>query len=239
MTYSAILFMCNDYKRAEFVIEGFTKHNPDIALAVYNGGEPARDLPERFNIDYREGPNMWEDITRNPPGSFNYQWYEYMFTEGLKMTTDHLIYLETDVQCNRKLKVDPIWDLSGPITTCGPNCSIVAYDFWGSYLHDRFGEQKLDFPVKTHTGMGATAFSKNFFEKAYKNLKYVKLAQEKIPFSFYCDLMMTLLARFSGCSYGDWSEVSDTRGMIRKLSDDQWYHDSCTYTEALVHGVKI
>jgi len=239
MSYTAILFMCNDYKRAEFTIDGFTRHNPDIPLIVYNGGEPARDLADRFDIDYREGPNMWKDITRMPPGSWGYEWYKYMFHEGLHMDTDHLIYLETDVQTNRKIEVDPKYDLSGPVTSCGPLCSVLAYDFWGSYLHDRYDEKSIVFGIKTHTGMGATAFSKNFFEKAHRNLKYVKLAEEKIPLSFYCDLNMTLLATFSGCSYGDWSEVSDNRGTFRKNDDGQWYVDPNFHSAALIHNVKV
>lgn len=239
MSYTAALFMCNDRKRAEFVLEGFTKHNPDIRVVVYNGGEPARDLPDMFDIEYQEGPNMWKDITRFAPGSFGYEWYEYMFDLGLKMDTDHLIYLETDVQTNRKIQFDPKYDLSGPVTCCGPLCNVLAYEFWGEYLHDRYNENRVEFDAKTHTAMGATAFSKNFFETAHKNLKYVKLAEEKIPLSFYCDLNMTLLARFSGCTYGDWSEVSDTRGTFRRNDSGQWYGDGNLNGVALLHNVKV
>ena len=102
--YRAILFMCNDERRAEFVIENFTKHNPDIPLMVYNGGNSAKYLEKKFNIELTEGPNLWHKNTRNPPGSFSYDWVEYMFNVGLNMEEDYLIFLETDVKVNRKIE---------------------------------------------------------------------------------------------------------------------------------------
>ena len=74
--YHAILFMCNDEKRARFVIEGFKEHNPDIPLTVYNGGEPVK---LDYDIEYIEGPNLWHRSTRHAPGSFNFHWFEMLF----------------------------------------------------------------------------------------------------------------------------------------------------------------
>ena len=109
MSYTAILFMCNDEKRAEFVIENFKKHNPEIHLIVYNGGNSAQFLKEKYDIELIEGSNLWHPKTRNPPGSFSYEWFELLFSIGLKMETEHLIFLETDVKVTRKIEKEPIW----------------------------------------------------------------------------------------------------------------------------------
>lgn len=72
------------------------------------------------------------------------------------------------------------------------------------------------------------------------NLHCVKDAYTKIPYVFHADLMVTLLGRYSGCSFGDWSEVSDVAGSFRydEAADELRWEHSCTDT-AMIHGVKI
>lgn len=238
MSYTAILFMCNDEKRAEFVIENFKKHNPEIHLIVYNGGNSAQFLKEKYDIELIEGSNLWHKKTRNPPGSFSYEWFELLFSIGLKMKTEHLIFLETDVKVTRKIEKEPIYEISGPTTTCGHIDSLVAYDYWGGYLKGTMHDD-TDWKHKLHTGMGGTVFKKSFFHKCMDNLKYVKQAYELIPFNCYQDLQITLLGRYSDCSFGDWSEVSDTRGMFRKIDDEKWYREAAKESCALIHNFKI
>lgn len=233
--------MCNDEKRAKFVVENFTKHNPDIPLIVYNGGRPVGNLFEGFNIEYQEGPNLWHKFTRCPPGSFSYEWFEKLFEVGLKMDSKYLIFLETDVKCNRKIEKEPIFEISGPTTRCGPQDEYASYDFWGGYLKGTEYDQ-TDWKHKFHTGMGATAFSKSFFEKCVDNLKHVKEAYRLIPFHMCQDLHVTLLARYSGCTMGDWSEVSDTRGVHRRSDfndETKWYYDGDIDSRALIHNFKV
>jgi hypothetical protein len=235
--YKAVLFMCNDEPRAEFVIENFTKHNPDIPLVVYNGGRSALYLKDKYKISLIEGKNLWHKTTRNPPGSFSYEWFEYLFFMGENMEQDYLIFLETDVKVNRPIQGEPQYDISGPTTFCGPLDQVVAYDFWGGYLKGTMDDQ-TDWGPKIHTSMGGTVFKKSFFKACKENLKYVKMAYDLIPLNCYQDLMMTLLARFSGCTYGDWSEASDTRGVFR-LINNQWYHEPCNENCALIHNYKV
>lgn len=235
--YKAILFMCNDEPRAEFVIENFTKHNPDIPLVVYNGGRSALYLKDKYNISLIESKNLWHKKTRNPPGSFSYEWFEYLFFMGESMEQEYLIFLETDVKVTGPITKEPIYDMSGPTTFCGPLDQVVAYDFWGGYLKGTMGDE-TDWGAKIHTSMGGTVFKKSFFKSCQDNLKYVKMAYDLIPLNCYQDLQMTLLARFSGCSYGDWSEASDTRGVFRRINN-QWYHEPCNENCALIHNYKV
>lgn len=230
--------MCNDEKRADFVISNFQKHNPDIRLIVYNGGSPAPHLKDKYNIEYQEGPNLWHKFTRCPPGSFSYEWFETMFQVGLSMNTDYLIFLETDVLTTRKIVEPPKYEIAGPTTRCGPQDEYNSYDFWGGYLKGT-NYDETDWKHKFHTGMGATAFSKSFFKKCKDNLHHVKEAYRLIPFHMCQDLHITLLGRFSGCTMGDWIEASDTRGVYRKIEEDKWQHEGMNGNCALIHNVKV
>lgn len=238
MSYTAVLFMYNDEKRARFVIEGFKKHNPNIPLIVYNGGTSVKHFEHEYDIKLIEGPNLWHKFTRCPPGSFSYDYVEFMFKLGLEMETDHLIFLETDVKCNKPIEKEPVYDISGPTTRCGPQDEYASYDFWGGYLKGTNYDQ-TDWKHKYHTGMGATVFKKSYFEKCKDNLKYMKMAYELIPFHMCQDLHMTLLGRYSGCTMGDWSEASDTRGVHRKVDDTNWYYEPMNENCALIHNVKV
>lgn len=235
--YRAVLFMYNDEFRAEFVIDNFTKYNPHIPLIVYNGGRSAKYLTDKYNITLEEGPNFWHKKTRNPPGSFSYEWFEYMFNIGLNMKEDYLIFLETDVKVNRKIEKEPIYDISGPTTVCGQLDFTVAYDFWGGYIKGTMNDE-TNWGHKVHTCMGGTVYKKQFFERCKDNLKYVKMAYELIPLNCYQDLQMSLLGRYSDCTLGDWSEASDTRGVIRR-NGNLWYQETMNEGCALIHNYKI
>ena len=238
MKYHAILFMCNDEKRSRFVIENFQKHNPEIGLTVYNGGEPVNF--KEYDIEYIEGPNVWHKKTRHAPGSFNYGWFEMLFRMNEQHKPDYLIFLETDVKTNKKIEIEPEYDISGPVVPCGYMEQLVMYDYWSNYVEGKpFTEDRTSsWSHKYHTGMGATALSKTFFEKSEKNLHLVKECYELIPFNCYQDVLISCFARYSGCTMGDWKEASDTRGTLR-LSGDRWYSEGPNENCALIHNFKI
>jgi hypothetical protein len=241
MKYHAVLFMCNDEERARFVIENFQKHNPEIKLTVYNGGNSVSESFSEYDIELIEGDNLWHKKTRHAPVSFSYEWFEMLFVIYEKHKPEYLIFLETDVKTNRKIEIEPKYDVSGPVVSCGYMEQLVMYDYWGNYLNNEPFEEdrRTKWQHKFHTGMGATAFSKNFFEKSKNNLHLVKQCYELIPFNCYQDVIITLLGRYSGCSMGDWSEVSDTRGTLRKVSDTQWYFEAPNEKCALIHNFKV
>ena len=57
---------------------------------------------------------------------------------------------------------------------------------------------------------------------------------------FYADLMATLLGRHSGCSFGDWCEVSNVNGSFRYDERVNQLVLEGTHTDtAMIHGVKI
>lgn len=243
MSYHAILFMCNDVHRAEWVVRNFRKHNPAIGLSIYNGGVDDRETRERVGLadSYEAGVNLWHRNTRLPVGSFGYGWFEKFYAIAEDRDADHTIYLETDVQTNRQITVDPKWDLSGPLMDPGPESRWLAYDFWGSYLRGgEFEENVNPTPNKYHTGMGGTVFRRNFFVRTRPNLHLVKRAFEMIPYVFYADLMTTLLGRHCGCTFGDWSEVSDMNGTYRYDEiQNRIYLDKYDPDATLIHSVKI
>lgn len=239
MKYHAILFMCNDEPRARFVIENFQKHNSDIPLTVYNGGEHV-NLVDDYDIELIKGPNVWHTKTRHAPGSFNYGWFEVLFDMHSKYDPDHLIFLETDVKTNKKIEIAPKYDIAGPVVPCGYMEQLVMYDYWSNYVEGKpFTENRTtSWSHKYHTGMGATALSKNFFEKGRKNLHLVKECYELIPFNCYQDVLISCFARYSGCTMGDWQEASDTRGTLR-LSGNSWYSEPLNDGCALIHNFKV
>jgi hypothetical protein len=241
MKYLAILFMCNDEKRAEFVIENFKKHNPEIHLIVYNGGNSVQHFKNKYDIELIEGPNLWHKRTHCRVGSFNYAWFETLFFLYKKHKPEYLIFLETDVLTTKKIELEPKYDISGVCVGCGVLERILLYYYWGDYLKGKgfFSMNNCEnWEHKYHTGMGATALSKRFFEQTEKNLHLVKECYELIPFSCFADLMITLLARYSGCTMGDWEEASDTRGTVRRRNNG-WIYESRNDNCALIHNYKI
>jgi hypothetical protein len=240
MKYLAVLFMCNDEKRAEFVIENFKKHNPEIHLIVYNGGNSVKHYDDKYDIELIEGPNLWHKKTRHAPGSFNYDWFKFLFSTYKRYKPEYLIFLETDVKVNKKIEIDPEYDIAGPVVSCGYMETLVMYDYWSNYVKSLpFTEDRTTtWSHKYHTGMGATALSKRFFEQTEKNLHLVKECYELIPFNCYQDVVISCFARYSGCTMGDWKEASDTRGTLR-LSNGKWHGESLNNNCALIHNYKI
>jgi len=238
--YHAVLYMCNDLPRAELVIQGMKEHNPHIPLTVYNGGSDVGFLRNKYNIELIQGPNLWHKRTRHPPGSFSYEWVVSLFDFAEKYDPDYLIFLETDVKVNRKIDKEPLYDLSGPISGCGYMEELVMYDFWGNFIREQpFEEDKSSkWPHKFHTAMGATAFSRNFFNTCREKLPYVKLCYDTIPLNCYQDVLISCFARSFGCTLGDWSEASDTRGMPRYVNSE-WIYTPVDMNCALVHNYKI
>ncbi len=150
------------------------------------------------------------------------------------------IDIETDVKVNRKIDKEPLYDLSGPISGCGYMEELVMYDFWGNFIREQpFEEDKSSkWPHKFHTAMGATAFSRNFFNTCREKLPYVKLCYDTIPLNCYQDVLISCFARSFGCTLGDWSEASDTRGMPRYVNSE-WIYTPVDMNCALVHNYKI
>ena len=238
MSYTAFLTMCNDERRAEFVLDNFTRHNPEIPVIVYNGGKSAAYLQDKFDIDYREGINYWNNFLPGV-GSFSYEWFEMIFEIGLTMKTDHLIFLETDVLTTRKIEKEPSYEISGPLIGCGDLEAIQAYRFWGEYVPWKDADQeRITWDHKLHTGLGATCYKKSFFEKCLSNLMWVEEAYRMMPFSCFQDLNITLLGRYSGCTLGDWSEATDTRGTMRR-NGNNFYYEPFDQTKALIHNYKV
>lgn len=108
-----------------------------------------------------------------------------------------------------------------------------GYDFWG--VPSDPGPQAR----RAHTGCGGTAFSRRSFAATRPNLPIVEKAYDTIPGCFYADLMATLLGRHSGCSYGDWIEVSSVYFSGRFDDDRNLYGVAPDLNATTVHGVKI
>lgn len=234
MKYHAVLFMCDDLTRAEWVATSFKRHNPDIPLSVYNGGVDDAATRTRVVADhYEAGPNLWHANTVSPHGSFGYDFFERFYALAEMRDADFTVYLETDVQVNRAITQDPKWDISGVLSDAGAPCDQVAYEFWGVAPDSGPNARKA------HTGCGGTAFSRNYFSKTRRNLPLVKKAYDTIPGCFYADLMATLLGRHSGCSYGDWIEVSSVFFSGRFDDDRNLYGVAPDLNATMVHGVKI
>ena len=116
----------------------------------------------------------------------------------------------------------------------------MLYDFWGCYLNGLpFEEDRGSrWPHKLHTGMGGTAYSRNFFRTCEDRLSDVKKCYDMLPLCGYHDVIISCLARMSGCTLGDWAEASDIRGTER-IIDNMWVHDSDYNKCALIHNFKV
>lgn len=239
--------MYNDLKRAEFVIENMKLHNPDIPITVYNGGQSFPHLTEMYGVEVVEGPNLWHTRVRNG-SSFSVDWFDNFYGFAEKYNPEYMIFLETDVKCNHKITRDPTYDMSGPMHHTGPMENFIVYDYWVNYLN---GLEPLGgwanpwmeihqsrWPFKIHTGMGGTAFSREYFAKTKDKLHIVKQCFKDIPLWFQHDLIISCFARHCGCSIGDWKDATDVRGSMRNI-DGQWYGVPYEPECALVHFYKV
>lgn len=199
MKIQAILFMCNDFARAKFTLENFSKWNPDIPIRVINSGG---DSPEPYlrhipNTEFIDAPNLWHKKTLCGVGSFGPRYYDYLFEYGLNSDYSHTLFLETDVLTNRKISISPKYEISGPINPCGHD-EIILY----KYLN--ISENFL------HTGCGGTIFSYNYFKTISEiNFQFFQDIFDKFAPNYFADLISTLAARVHGLSFGHWEEVSN------------------------------
>jgi len=224
MKIQAILFMCNDFARAKFTLENFNKWNPEVPIRVINSGGdcPKPYLEHISNIEFINAPNLWHKKTLCGIGSFGPQYYDYLFDFGLNENFSHTLFLETDVLTNRKITIEPEYDISGPNNPCGSNEHIL-YDY-------------LNIPgSRIHTGCGGTMFSLNYF-KTLKNKDYGFFQEifEKFPQNYFMDLISTLAARKNELSFGHWEEVSN---VPIHVVDGSFV--SVNYDATLVHNYKI
>lgn len=224
MKIQAILFMCNDFSRAKFTLENFSKWNPEIPIRVINSGG---ESPEPFlkhvpNTSFVNAENLWHKKTRCGVGSFDYRYYDYLFEYGLNDDFTHTLFLETDVLTNRKITIEPKYDISGPNGRCSPE-EHVLYD----YLN--IDENRI------HTGCGATIFSLNYFKAIKKqDYNFFKDIFEKFPENYFMDLISTLAARKNNLSFGHWEEVSNVPNHV---VNNQFVNVDMNAT--LVHNFKI
>jgi hypothetical protein len=228
MKLQAIIFMCNDFKRLDFTLEGFTKHNPDIPVLVVNsGGNPPNEITDKYSsVTLNNAPNLWHKQNHSGPGSFGPQYYDYLFEYGLNENFTHTIFLETDVQTNGKIVHEPLYDLSGPLGGNG-----AAEDFLYTYYN--IPEPRL------HTGCGGTAFSLNYFKTIKeKNYDFFQKAFDKMSRHYFMDMITTFAARRAGLTFGDWDAVSNHEYTHKKIQGN-YVRVPCDYTASLVHNIKV
>lgn len=224
MNIQAILFMCNDFARAKFTIENFYKWNPDIPIRIINsGGEsPEPYLKHIPSCEFIDAPNLWHKKTHCGVGSFDYRYYDYLFEYGLNKKYSHTLFLETDILTNRKISIEPKYDISGPCNFCGNN-EIVLYDYLK--ISDK----------KYHTGCGGTIFSSNYFQTIKnQNYQFFKDIFDKFPENYFMDLISTLAARVSDLSFGHWEEVSNIP--VHIINDQIVNVD---FNKTLIHNFKV
>ena len=225
MKIHAVLFMCNDFSRGKFTLENFAKHNPDIPIRVINSGgdSPEPYLSHIANIEFIDAPNLWHKTTHCGRGSFGPKFAEYFFDFGLNVDFTHTLLLETDVLTNRKITIEPKFDIAGPMNHCGPHEHIL-YDALS--IRDN----------RIHTGCGGTIFSYKYFA-TIKEKDLFRLFEDlfdRFPSNYFMDLILTLVGRVAGLSFGHWEEVSNVPAHV---VDNRIVRADLNAT--LVHNVKV
>jgi hypothetical protein len=224
MKIQAILIMCNDFARAKFTLENFNKWNPDVPIRLINSGGncPKLHLQHIPNIEFINAPNLWHKQTKCGVGSFGPEFCNYFFDFGLNEDFSHTLLLETDVLTNRKITIEPKYDISGPTNPCGHN-EHVLYDYLN--IHEN----------RIHTGCGGTIFSLNYFKTLKdKDYSFFQEMFDKFPQNYFMDLISTLAARKNGLSFGHWEEVSNIP--VHVVNGNFVKAD---YLATLIHNYKI
>jgi hypothetical protein len=199
MKIQAILFMCNDFARAKFTLENFSKWNPDIPIRIINSGgdSPKPHLQHINNTEFIDAPNLWHKKTHCGKGSFGPEFIKYFFDYGLNSSFTHTLLLETDVLTNRKITIEPKYDIAGPTNPCGHN-ELILYNYLN--INDNL----------FHTGCGGTIFSYKYFDTIFnKNYSFFLDIFDKFPQNYFMDLILTLASRVNGLTFGHWEEVSN------------------------------
>lgn len=227
MKIQAIMMMKNDINRVDFVLHNFFKWNPDIPVLVYNcGGKSPKQVIDKYSnaklIDYDD---IWHKGTHDGAGSFDPRWFKLMFEYGLNDNYTHTLFLETDVLTTRKISIEPKYDMSGILNFCGPKEDILYKYF--------------NIPHGPHSSCGSTIFKTDFFKKSFSNLYLIDKAFKEKQQNFYADLLMTILGRISGCSYGYWEECSDLRGYHVPIDGKLVFVPSSDYSTTFVHSLKV
>jgi FkbM family methyltransferase len=220
MKIQAILVMKNDFTKLDFTLSNFCKHNPDIPVLVLNaGGESPEQITKKYHsVNLKHCEDLWAKP------SFGPKFADYFFEYGLNENFTHTILLETDVLTNQKITKLPLYDISGCLNYGG---SHQIYEFLG-IKDDHF-----------HTGCGGTIFSLNYFKKIKENnYNIFQTVYEKYPNEYFMDLMLTLAARVNGLTFGDWEEVSNVTGHLKKINDT-YQLASCNYSATMVHHYKV
>ena len=233
MKIQAILFMCNDFARAKFTLENFSKWNPEIPIRIINsGGESPKPFLKHIpNISFVDAENLWHKKTHCGVGSFDYRYYDYLFEYGLNDKFTHTLFLETDVLTNRKITIEPKYDISGPNNPCGHKENVLY-----NYLNITENmTRKKERRCRVHTGCGATMFSLNYFETIKRqDFGFFKDMFDKFPQNYFMDLISTLAARKNRLSFGHWEGVSNVPVHV---VDGQIIN--VDYSATLVHNFKI
>lgn len=226
MKIQAVLFMCNDFDRAKFTLENFSKHNPDIDIRVVNsGGDSPKQYLQHIEqiVEFLDTENLWHKNTHCGVGSFGPKYFDILLKYGLDKNYTHTLYLETDVLTNRKITKQPKYDMSGVFNGCG--------------YYEKFLWNYMKIPdYHYHTGCGGTIYTHRFFEQIFNDKDKYGLFQklyDEFPQNYFMDLIITLVARVSDVTLGHWEEVSDTKGSI--VNGQRYYNRLAT----LVHGHKI
>jgi len=199
MNIQAILFMRNDFERAFFTLHSFRRHHPNTPIRVINAGgkDPSKYLSS-IGAEIIHTDNLWHKQTHCGVGSFGPRFADYFFEFGLNNTFTHTLLLETDVLTNRTISIEPKFDIAGPNNPCGPQ-EVGLYDV-------------LDIKEpKIHTGCGGTIFSSKYFTTIKEKNMFVLFQElfDKFPQNYFMDMILTLIGRKAGLSFGHWEEVSN------------------------------
>lgn len=227
MKIKAFLQMKDDFERLDFTLFHFTKHNPDIPILVVNdGGSDPSFITEKYqSVDLiNEKKCCWVKNSGN--GTFGYTWFERLFHYAFADDCTHVLFLETDVYCKKKIEIVPSFDISGFMNSSGISVNKVCYAYFNlkdyGFEFNKFGGE-ISF---LHTGCGGTIYSKEFFEKSLPNLHLIKNAYLQIPDYCFQDVLITILGIISGCSIGNWEELT------------QMHYPNYNTRAALVHNYK-
>ena len=199
MKIQAIMFMRNELKGAQFTLENFRKHNPDIPVRIINGGVDCSEYVLHIDgVEIVNTTNLWHfNAASLAMGGFTPEYFDYLFEYGLNQNYTHTLYLEPDVLTNRAITIPPKYDISGPLNMCHQN------DY---ALYDAFGINEY----RVHTGCGGTIYTYNYFKTVKeKGYDIYQRLYDKYSKHYYQDIIATLVARLYGMTFGHWEEVSN------------------------------